>query len=384
MAWLNAALAFAITFLILSMVASVFVETLHRFLGMRERGLKLLVGQYYDRVLGPYLSSRGCRPDDMKKAFLDLMTLNRAPAGAVGKTNVGENETWRVSMDDTTEFDTGLFSRVWSGRRLANLDSSQFMSRLGDTEVGLIVHEAVSNAGTADPEAPLHDLAAKFDAFAAEASLFFERRARLTSVLVAIAVAWMMYVHPFDIFKAYMADPQVAARVIEMQAAAIAKHEAALEKAQKITEPAGEAGNAEQETPTFSPAVKEAQDALTDLRDAGVPIGWTAARYKAAGFEESWIGVPYPIGSNGWRNAFWLLLGGLLVGLGGPFWYDMVKSLSNIRTLVGGAKAVVDDVGGVDLAMKVTQPAVDQFKQSVSAKMSKEHAADADDELPVG
>jgi hypothetical protein len=34
--------------------------------------------------------------------------------------------------------------------------------------------------------------------------------------------------------------------------------------------------------------------------------------------------------------------------------------------------------------MKVTQPAVDQFKQSVSAKMSKEHAADADDELPVG
>ena len=53
MAWLNAALAFAITFLILSMVASVFVETLHRFLGMRERGLKLLVGQYYDRVLGP-------------------------------------------------------------------------------------------------------------------------------------------------------------------------------------------------------------------------------------------------------------------------------------------------------------------------------------------
>ncbi len=72
------------------------------------------------------------------------------------------------------------------------------------------------------------------------------------------------------------------------------------------------------------------------------------------------------------------------MGLGGPFWYDMVKSLSNIRTLVGGAKAVVDDVGGVDLAMKVTQPAVDQFKQSVSAKMSIEHAADADDELPVG
>jgi hypothetical protein len=35
--------------------------------------------------------------------------------------------------------------------------------------------------------------------------------------------------------------------------------------------------------------------------------------------------------------VFYLLLGGLLIGLGSPFWYDAVTGLTNIRSTVKGA-----------------------------------------------
>ena len=66
MTWLNAALAFAITMLILSMVTSVFVETIHRFIGLREKGLKLLVGHVYDWVIAPYLDKQGLNSAALK------------------------------------------------------------------------------------------------------------------------------------------------------------------------------------------------------------------------------------------------------------------------------------------------------------------------------
>ncbi len=77
MTWLNAALAFAITFLILSIVASVFVETIHRFAGLREKRLKLLLGQYHDRVLAQFVKGTDADPAQFKKTFLDAMTFNR-------------------------------------------------------------------------------------------------------------------------------------------------------------------------------------------------------------------------------------------------------------------------------------------------------------------
>ena len=32
------------------------------------------------------------------------------------------------------------------------------------------------------------------------------------------------------------------------------------------------------------------------------------------------------------------MIGGLLVGLGGPFWYGLVNSLTNIKSMLGGGK----------------------------------------------
>ena len=406
MAWISAALAFAITMLMVSMVASVFVETFHRIIGLREKGLHLMVGQFYDRVLGPYLEARGTKPEELKKAFLDLTTLNRAPSGmapsgmapsgvaplgVVGKGEKQDDQTWNVSETDEKSFDWGLLSWFWSGRRLSKLDVSQFMSRLGDSDVGDHINNAAENSVAGDDV--LHDIASKFDAFGREACIYFERRARLTSVLVGFGVAYFMYVHPYELFKTYMTNPEVTQAVIRLQEKALAKYEDGLMATEKAT---AEIGN-NATTPSvdeiksgLQTALDEADGVSKALAEKGVPIGWTKARAKESGFDlDKSFGLPYPSHGNWPKTIMWLLVGGLLVGLGAPFWYDMVKSLSSIRTLVSGTKSLTNPDGTAkapeEQQTDKTAAAVDQFKLSIAGRKAVDESRSiADDNEAVG
>jgi hypothetical protein len=53
----EAALAFAITMLALSLMVSSFVEIIHRIFSMREAGLKYVLGQMLDQVLDKHIRS---------------------------------------------------------------------------------------------------------------------------------------------------------------------------------------------------------------------------------------------------------------------------------------------------------------------------------------
>ncbi len=53
----------------------------------------------------------------------------------------------------------------------------------------------------------LVDAVQKYEAFGKEASVYFERRVRLLSVIVAIFVAFALHVDAVDIFKTFLRDP---------------------------------------------------------------------------------------------------------------------------------------------------------------------------------
>ena len=147
-------------------------------------------------------------------------------------------------------------------------------------------------------------------------------------------------------------------------------------------------------------ALQYAADALHKLQGAGVPIGWDDARMKAAGFKRwdlTLFQVPVPVSQKGAATAFWLLLGGFLVGLGGPFWYDMVKSLSAIRTVAGSVGAKTDDkaaatgstmTDGVVQTGTTTLPktAIEHFNVSAAGRDAADGigVGEQDDEPPVG
>ena len=59
---IEAALAFAITMLALSLVVSSFVEIIHRIFSMREEGLKHVLRQMFDQVLEKEADRRKAEP----------------------------------------------------------------------------------------------------------------------------------------------------------------------------------------------------------------------------------------------------------------------------------------------------------------------------------
>ena len=383
---LSAALAFAITMLILSLVTNVLVETFHRLLRMRSVGLKLMLGHLFDRVIAPLLSGPdGAVSEQQRAEFINMMTVNRAPTGTAFRGDISRTSDGQA----TGEGDEGFFRWPWNGRRLDKLSVEGFMARLG----GSGFSDEIRAAGTgsvAGLDLVLADIGQKFADFGNEASLFFQQRARFTAVVISVLVAWFVYVHPYDIFSTFLRDPEVTDAVIALQDATLTEFEAqkadltasqaALAKAEEEAAMAGgDAASEDQAVADAAAEVTTAREKLEDtvdiLQKAGVPIGWTDTKMTAVGFcKKSPFGLfdlPYPCTGAGFTTAIWLILGGFLVGLGGPFWYDLVKSLSSIRSVLGAGGAKAGDPappGQNDTSSSALKSAIDHFKVSAAGR----------------
>ena len=406
---LSAALAFAITMLILSMVTNVIVETIHRLIRMRQKGLSLMLGHLFDRVIAPLVPDAtldAAAKNNARTAFVEMMTINRSPAG-----------TALVGVQSVVDNDAGFALWPWDGRRLDKLPIEAFMSRLGGSDYSDVIRMLGTNSA-AGVEGLLGSIAQKFQEFGDEASTFFQRRARFLAVVVSMFVAWFVYVQPYEIFATFMANPAVAQRVIDMQdqttTDAMAKIAAGPTDTVPPTDTAAAEGTDQTDPAGVDAAKVKVQAYIDQLTTAGVPIGWTPARLKANGFKLCrvlGINIPVPDLSGkpcGTSNAtpattatpataatpmpakpifttiLWLLLGGLLVGLGGPFWFDMVKSLSSIRSVLGAGTAAVAPAAAGNPAVPVT--AVDHFMTSAAGRDAATGAAagEQDDEPEVG
>ena len=174
---LDAGLAFAITMLILAMVVTTLVETLHRLFGLREKGLAILLGNFYDRIL--FSRSGGAlRGADDRRRFIEMMTINRGPVGKAPMTRARAALNRHLNVDAQSE-DRKFLSWIWGGRRLGSLGLTAFMERLGGSEYGAQLVTQAGTAGDKGVEWVVKDVAQKFDAFGVEASEYFESRARL-------------------------------------------------------------------------------------------------------------------------------------------------------------------------------------------------------------
>ena len=354
---LDASLAFAITMLVLAMVVTTLVETLHRIFGLREKGLALLLGNFYDRVLA---ARSGSPPDgaQQREWFIDMMTVNRGPVGRAPMTALS-----RTLHVDARSEDRKFLNWIWSGRRLGSLSLTAFMERLGGSEHGARLMSEASAAGDKAIEWTLKDVAQKFEAFGQEASEYFESRARLLSVVVGFVVALALHVDAFMLFDTFMRRPDITQQVIA--------------QADKVTKAYQDA-----QTKTDAPSAtvtddvkktKQELEAQVDiLRTAGVPIGWTPP--AVVEFREWWTKQ---------SNAFWktllgMFLGGLLIGLGAPFWYRAVQMLTGLRgaarqetatsstaTTPGGAPAAPPDAPN-----QLPQTPIDAFHVDLGAALA--------------
>jgi hypothetical protein len=255
-------------------------------------------------------------------------------------------------------------------QRLAGIDAGAEIRKFA-TATGQGASDAVDTV--------LKDIAQKFDGFGKDAATYFEGRARFMSVMIAMALAFAAHVDAIDLFKTYLRDPNARAKAIEQSQAVTAQYKAAQGAAEALKKvvpdpaaaPADVKAQVEKLKKDFEAATASTNATVKEYADLGVPIGWTPERLNAADmkallwtcaqlnegekprFWTLWQECrPDEEGYKGLKGQqhkhvyvqipmdpgilFYLFLGGLLVGLGSPFWYDAVTGLTNIRSTVKG------------------------------------------------
>lgn len=336
MEWLTAILAFATTMLVFSMITTTIVETIHRLLGSRIFGLIMMLEHLYDNVMSAYLD------DDQKQAqreaFIKQMILVRSPAvpldtstrdvavapspaptdeGIVSKIVRFLRSLWfRLHGASRTAHDLGV--RQW--HLLSHLPVEAFMERLGSSGFAEILKTRYAKKPAAR-EQVLKDIAQKFELYGQEAGIYFERKARAIAIVIAMIVAWTFYVHPYHLIQTYLQQPEVAAKVAELGHDLVEE----LDEIEKKLPTAKDDGTIEGE---IKEMVSNVEARLNSIRTSGVPVTWSEDKGHCWKDKDAlcWPNVP-----EARTDIFWLLLGGLLVGLGAPFWARAVRQITEIR-----------------------------------------------------
>jgi hypothetical protein len=410
---LEAILAFAITMLILAMIASSMTEMVHRWLNLRPEGLRRMLDSMYDDVLSRYLPKEIAQAVDSKPgsdaaavidAFKELgpralsalahidvekpdpkvivETLRRAASDDAASQEIrarieraGESASTIAKamapillknkiLDSLTEnrvytpieaAKLALWSRWLSGgflgTRIGKMTAEEFLQRLASGKLGeyieshfrKLVNDGATNVDRIRSEF-FEDLSRRFSSYGSEVSLWFQTRAKITSVIAGIVLAFVAHVDAFALIRVFTGNPGVAKAVIERyEAAATTRAEELLRQSSAApTTPPTPATHEELRAETER-RIARASTEIEGLRKLGAPIGW---RFDGPpeqvngiwfAFVPSWsIGIAFPSSILGFIG---LVAGGFMIGLGAPFWYDVVKNLSNVRRLVGA----VDD-----------------------------------------
>ena len=335
MQWLTALLAFAVTMLMFAIFVSTLVEMVHRIFHLRALGMRLMLENLYNRVIKPKLTAEGGAAPEAKD-FASIIMENRA---AMPRDHGDDNILkkflrWFVDWAVVTDMPVEVFTQ-----------------KLADNRI-------VGNAAALTDEV-IKDIAQKYEAFCAEVGAYFESRARLLSVLIAFAVAWFFYVHPYKLAVTYFKNPEIAQAVADQAADVQAEYAVLVEKlnaAAAEPDDGNPEGTAELKTAIddLKKELDDAQKQTDDLRKLGAPVGWAELKscQGLGSVDCSWevLGDSVTIPIPSYVNAFWLLVGGLLVGLGAPFWAQAVSSLTASRDITRRIAAIVTPERSADQA----------------------------------
>jgi hypothetical protein len=335
---LDACLALVLTLAIFASAATVLVELLQRAWDQRRKQLRTMLGLAFDRFLAAPLAAASADIGALRARFVaaiaqragvqDLLDDARRQAGAAAVP-----ATPRLAAVEHVTVDDLL-------RRLAR--STEFQAAFARLEAAAL-------------RPALERLVAGFAHLEADATALFAARARLLANLCGIFLALAVNVDAVRIFDHYARDPAGTARTI-------------VELAATLPPTAGYESDARQAEMRIAATL----DDLRGLAAVGVPVGWGFFPYCTPPAGQAQFDPLCKTDlSPGWRaahGAFWLLCAcvtGLLIGLGGPFWFDLATALGQWRELLRGLAG--RGAGAPTAGRAVTVPPAPTFQAGIDA-----------------
>ncbi len=312
---IEAFLALALTLLSLAMIATLIVELFHRIARTRAKNLRTMLEEFYDNAVEPRvkaeLQKTAKKLEEHKTEFIDKLMSNPLIKG---------------------EKQAGLFeSRL---KDVVSLSTGDLFKKLANSDIG----KKIKKKTEAEIDEAVDSLSRSYDEFGVAATDLFKRKAQIISLLVGILVAFFLNVNALSIFKSYLDDPQARAK-------AVAQADAALETFTKRTDNISGFTDKKEIVDHVNTIKKE----IEGLGDTGIPIGYSKDKAPV-----SWF-VKDP--DSDWKKkaqlcvgiVFWavgVFITGLLIGLGGPFWFNVVRKLTDVLQVVRGGAPTAAKPGG--------------------------------------
>ena len=328
MQWLEAALAFSVVMMLLSTVVAAIVEFFQRMLKWRQDDLQSLVEYVYEDVIEP--------------------TLKKAHKSNIEDANTFANQITKARISSARK-QVSQSIPILKDQRLTSLPEEDFLARFASTNAGRALYEVAASQGKEYLDIYLNDLVDRFEEYGEHTRKYFAKRASLVSCIVAILLAFFFNIHAFSIFSSLVTDPVMRSVVIAQ----------GQEISQRITDTKTLDENLSlneyiEQSGANMEAYKE------ELNDLGIPIGW----------KDGFLSLPNCDDMCNALHYITLFFTGILIGLGGPFWFNIYKRLFTItnttRQLIGLTKPENENKPAEPQQEK--RPAKDIFLTALKAK----------------
>ena len=337
-------LAFAATMLVLATVVTTVLELLARLVRRRTRVFAHLLRSVFDAEIRPLLAAR------LRASGADLATVRQKFVSGVMEAPLFRGDTrWRRSIAHWL---------LPNAHASDELSTEEFIRRLARTEIG----QQISHEAAGQMQAVIERIELRYEELCDGAREYFRNSSAVLSLIVGIGIAVVYNIDALRVLRYFLANPQVSAAVAADAQKTLDDYRAAQARLRSTLDAPGHPNSdARQEIENLKKDAAAARAELEALRARGLPIGlehfphcvvWgrtnPADSACAAPGKADWgvtdaLGAAYSlVKDQSTAVVLWLIaamLSGLAIGLGGPFWYDVVTGLMRVTQMMRGRAA---------------------------------------------
>ncbi|MFC7290625.1 hypothetical protein [Hirschia litorea] len=325
MNWILALFAFAGIMAVMSTIASVVVEAIHKGFALRGGGLQEMLRALHDGVVMPldpeYPDVRqGLEGGASKRASQFAKQMTRSPAyGGKGRW------WWLANIPVLNVF----------RRRFENLSKLQFVEQLTQTDYG----QRLSSMSRPQVKQSLNRLVYEFDRYGAGQSEYFRARAKVLTTIVALLIVSLGNVNALAIYSHLATNQSALNGVLNTFSTEEALDGFIAQKVQEATFAQGQNGAATGMASTISSDFRI-------LSNAGFPVGRDFFPYcdtpespncdvktftesvNLFGLYES-KAIPRILTPEGFQWLLGMIATAGLIGLGATFWFNLFRAMAS-------------------------------------------------------
>jgi len=307
---LEITLAIALSFLLFSTFASMFLELFYRLLNTRFKGLKTMLSEFCAKEMSSFAKS-------------------------------GNDNTSVPDM--VTQF-------VDEAKRKHTITTVQFIERLAATDAG----KEIAKYGQQELTVLVSHIGRRYDTFCEAATQSFKKKSEMYTMIISVIMALVFNINVVTLGNTFIENRSLTNELVAQTNVIVERAELQQKNLQKLLDT--DIQPDEMSTGALQESLNRLRESYQGMERMQLPIGWSRrslhffeleAAKLGCGYKSSESDFPIDKCKDSQQLNFWAIAGiswiittlitGLLIGLGGPFWFDIVKQISVFRTALSSA-----------------------------------------------